>query len=129
LIDQQGRPARFRWYVFLAAFLILPNLPLLLAGRSLNLLTTGDVDLDYLAVALLALFLPRAVIYLLLLLAVIGDFIHASCVTYLFSPSEFIGSIRYGGMLSAARSQAIIATVALGGARLPVDGFLRFAPR
>jgi hypothetical protein len=84
LTDRPSHRATFWWYVFLVSFLIIPNLPLLLAARSLNLLTSGYVDLDYIVVALLSLFLPRAATFLLLTLAVLGDFIHAAFATYLF---------------------------------------------
>ena len=107
------RTAVIRWYVFLAAFAILPNLPLLLAGRWLNLLVSRTFDLDYLAVALLALFLPRAATCLLLMLAIAVDFIGAACTTYLFSPSEFINSMRFGGMLSTTEAAAISVTLFL----------------
>jgi hypothetical protein len=105
--------AVFRWFVFLAAFLILPNLLLPLAGRPLNLLVSGAIDLDYPVVALLALFVPRRATFLLLLAAILADFIHAACATYLFSPSEFISSMRFGGMLSTTRTTAIFWTLAL----------------
>jgi hypothetical protein len=110
--EQQGS-ANFRWYVFLAGFLVLPNLPLLLAGRSLNLLLSGYIDLDYLAIGLLSLFLPRAATFVLLLAAVILDFIHAACATYLFSPSEFLNSMRFGDMLSTTRVGTIAGAFAL----------------
>jgi hypothetical protein len=107
LTRQQSGSAGFRWYIFLAGFLVLPNLPLLLAGRPLNLLLTGYLGLDYLAIALLSLFIPRAATFVLLLGAVVLDFIHAACATYLFSPSEFLNSLRFGDMLSTARVGAI----------------------
>jgi hypothetical protein len=113
LTDRPAHRATFRLYVFLVSFLILPNLPLLLAARSLNLLTSEYIDLDYIVVALLSLFLPRAATFLLLLLAVLGDFIHAACATYLFSPSEFISAVRFGLMLSTTRTAVIAGASAL----------------
>ncbi|HTY85169.1 MAG TPA: hypothetical protein VMB19_13175, partial [Silvibacterium sp.] len=53
--------SRFRWYFFLAAFVVLPNLPLLVAARPISLLVRGYIDLDYLVIALLSLFVPRFV--------------------------------------------------------------------
>jgi hypothetical protein len=112
LNSQHGSRAGWQWCVFLAVFLILPNLPLLLAGRALNLLMQGYFDLDYFVIALFALFLPRALTFLLLLLAVVADFVHAACATYLFSPSEFVNSIRFGGMLSTTRAALMAGTLA-----------------
>jgi Sulfatase len=110
---QQANSSRLRWYFFLTGFLVLPNLPLLLAGRSLNLLLSGYIDLDYLAIGLLSLFLPRAATFVLLLLAVLLDFIHAACATYLFSPSEFIHSMLFGDMLSTTRLGTIVGAFVL----------------
>jgi hypothetical protein len=95
----------------LLGFLVLPNLPLLFAGRSLNLICRGYADLDYLLIGLLALFLPRAVTFVLLLLAIFADFVQAACATYLFAPSEFVNSIRFGGMLSTTRAAVLAWTV------------------
>src|SRR5271170_4145160 len=102
-------PFEFRWYLFLFAFLILPNLPLLLAAHPLNLLLHGYIDLDYLLIGLLSLFVPRVVTFFLLLAAIILDFVHAACVTYLFSPAEFLNTMRYGGLLSTTRIGLIVA--------------------
>ena len=101
--------ADFRWYLFLPAFLILPNLPLLLAAHPLNLLLHGYIDLDYLLIGLLSVFVPRVVTFFLLLAAIILDFVHAACVTYLFSPAEFLNTMRYGGLLSTTRIGLIVA--------------------
>jgi phosphoglycerol transferase MdoB-like AlkP superfamily enzyme len=109
LILRRGGAAEFRWYLFLPAFLVLPNLPLLLAAHALNLLLHGYIDLDYLLIGLLSLFVPRVVTFLLLLAAIILDFIHAACVTYLFSPAEFLNTMRYGGLLSTTRIGQIVA--------------------
>ena len=103
----------FRWYTFLAAFLILPNLPLLLAARPISLLVRGYVGLDYLAIGLLSLFVPRIVTFLLLIIAVVLDFIHAACITYLFAPAEFLHVMRYGGMLSTTRISLIVGATVL----------------
>ena len=106
-----GKPEEsgFRWYLFLAASLILPNLPLLLAARPISLLVRGYVDLDYLLIALLSLFVPRAITFILLVLAVSLDFMHAACITYFFAPAEFLHVLRYGGFLSTTRISLILA--------------------
>src|SRR5271168_121019 len=96
-------PFEFRWYLFLPAFLDLSNLPLLLAAHPLNLLLHGYINLDYLLIGLLSLFVPRVVTFFLLLAAILLDFIHAACITYLFSPAEFFHVMRYGDMLSTTR--------------------------
>ena len=101
----------FRWYTFLLAFLVLPNLPLILGARPLSLLMRGYIDLDYLLIGLLSLFIPRALTFLLLMAAILLDFIHAACVTYLFSPAEFLQVIRYGGLLSTTRLWLIVAAL------------------
>jgi len=102
----------FRWYTFLLAFLVLPNLPLILAAHPLSLLLRGYINLDYLLIGLLSLFLPRAITFLLLFAAILLDFIHAVCVTYLFSPAEFLQVMRYGGLLSITRIGLIFAALA-----------------
>jgi hypothetical protein len=103
----------FRWYTFLLAFLVLPNLPLLLAAGPISLLVRGYIDLDYLLIGLLSLFVPRAVTFCLLLAAIALDFVHAICVTYLFAPAEFFHVMRYGGLLSTTRIGLILAAFAI----------------
>ncbi|HZD48179.1 MAG TPA: sulfatase-like hydrolase/transferase, partial [Silvibacterium sp.] len=98
----------FRWYIFLAAFLVLPNIPLLLAAHPLSLLVRGYIDLDYLVIGLLSLFVPPLATFILLFAAVVLDFIHATCVTYLFAPAEFLHVMRYGGLLSTTRIGLIV---------------------
>ena len=100
---------KFRWYLFLLAFLVLPNLPLLLAAHPLSLLVRGYVNLDYLLIGLLSLFVPRIVTLVLLATAILLDFIHAVCITYLFAPAEFFHVVRYGGLLSTTRIGLIVA--------------------
>jgi hypothetical protein len=102
-------PIKFRWYLFLFAFLVLPNLPLLLAAHPLSLLVRGYVNLDYLLIGLLSLFVPRVVTFFLLLAAILLDFIRAVCITYLFAPAEFFHVVRYGGLLSTTRVGLIVA--------------------
>lgn len=99
---------RFRWYIFLVAFLVVPNLPLLLATRPISLLVRGYVDLDYLIIGLFSLFIPRAVTFFLLCVAIFLDFVHATCATYLFSPAEFFRVMQYGGLLSTTRIGLIL---------------------
>jgi len=103
----------FRWYTFLAAFLVLPNLPLLLVAHPISLLVRGYVDLDYLVIGLLSLFVPRFVTFVLLAVAIALDFIHAACITYLFAPAEFFHVIRYGGLLSTTRIGLIVAAIVI----------------
>lgn len=103
----------FRWYTFLTAFLVLPNLPLLLAAHPLSLLLRGYINLDYLLIGILSLFIPRIFTFLLLFTAILLDFIHAACVTYLFSPAEFLQVTRYGGLLSTTRIGLIAAAFVL----------------
>ncbi|MBV8631414.1 MAG: sulfatase-like hydrolase/transferase, partial [Silvibacterium sp.] len=105
------KASRFRWYIFLTAFLVLPNLPLLVAARPISLLVRGYIDLDYLLIALLSLFAPRILTFLLLVIAVALDFMHAACITYFFAPAEFLNVIRFGGFLSTARIGLIAAAI------------------
>jgi Sulfatase len=116
LIIRGRQPIEFRWYLFLLAFLVLPNLPLLLAARPLNLLPNGYVDLDYLLIGLLSLFVPGAVTFVLLLATIWIDFIHATCVTYFLTPIEYFYVSLYAGQLSTTRLGLIVA--ALGSAVL-----------
>jgi len=90
---------------------VLPNLPLLVAARPISLLVRGYIDLDYLVIALLSLFVPRFVTFLLLAIAIALDFMHAACITYFFAPAEFLHVIRYGGFLSTMRIGLIVAAV------------------
>jgi hypothetical protein len=103
--------SRFRWYLFLAAFLVLPNLFLLLAARPISLLVRGYINLDYLLIALLSLFVPRIVTFILLIVAVALDFTYAACITYFFAPAEFFHVLRYGGFLSTTRISLIVAAL------------------
>ena len=109
LMPARPDAGRFRWYVFFAAFLVLPNLPLVLAARPIGLLVRGYLDLDYLLIALLSLFVPRILTFFLLVAAVVLNFMHAACITYFFAPAEFVQVVRYGGFLPTSRIGLIVA--------------------
>jgi hypothetical protein len=73
-------------------FVILANLPMWAEGMFGKLEYAGWFNLDFIAVGVLALFVPRAVSAVLLLIAMVADFMAAICLTYYINPSEILNN-------------------------------------
>ena len=84
-------------------FLILPNLPLLLSTRSLGTLPHGYVNLEYLFIGAVGVMLPRGVVFALLVMEFVADFVYAICYTYQFSVGDLLLSLRYLGAMPVGR--------------------------
>jgi phosphoglycerol transferase MdoB-like AlkP superfamily enzyme len=91
--------------VFLFAFLylILPNLPLLLSTRALGATPHGYINLEYLLIGAVGVFLPRGVVFLLLCLDSLADVAYTICYTFQFSLKDMLSSIRYLSVLPSSR--------------------------
>jgi hypothetical protein len=75
---------------YFVMFVILANLPMWAEGMLGKLEYAGWFNLDFIAVGVLALFLPRAVSAVLLLMAMVADSMAAICLTYYINPSEIL---------------------------------------
>ncbi len=84
-------------------YLTLPNLPLLLSTRTLGALPHGYINLEYLLIGALGVFMPRGVVFLLLLLESLADFAYSVCYTYQFSLENLLSSLRYLPVLPGSR--------------------------
>lgn len=81
--------------LFAFLYLILPNLPLLLSTRALGATSHGYINLEYLLIGAVGIFLPRGVVFLLLAVDSLADVAYTICYTYQFSLEDMLSSIRY----------------------------------
>lgn len=72
------------------AWLILPNLPLLLLRKKLTLVPHGIINLECLLLGILSLFLPRALVFVLLFAEMAGAFIYEICYSFQFRLADLI---------------------------------------
>jgi phosphoglycerol transferase MdoB-like AlkP superfamily enzyme len=84
-------------------FLTIPNLPLLLSTHGLGALPHGYLNLEYLLIGALGIFLPRRAVFLLLCLESLVDFAYGVCYTYQFSLADALASLRYVPLLPWTR--------------------------
>ncbi|HEX3987737.1 MAG TPA: sulfatase-like hydrolase/transferase [Acidobacteriaceae bacterium] len=80
------------------AYLILPNLPLLLMRHKLSLLSHGLINVECLLLGILSLYLPRVAVFVLLVLEIAGAFIYEICYSFQFPLTDLVASV---GSLSA----------------------------
>jgi phosphoglycerol transferase MdoB-like AlkP superfamily enzyme len=92
---------------------VLTNLPFWAASRWLGLLPIGWFCIEYAVVGLLALFLPRALTALLLLLVIVADIICGVSKTYYLAPSQCFANLGAVHNLPGSRMIALTAVVAL----------------
>jgi hypothetical protein len=108
----------------LLAWLILPNLPLLVLRHKLTLVPHGLINIECLLVGVCSVFLPRLLIFLLLLLEIGGAFAYEVCYSFQIRFVDFLTTLRSMADLpalrkeemamAAAASVAIAAMVAFG---------------
>jgi hypothetical protein len=80
-------------WAYIGLFVVLGNLPLWVDGRFFQkLLISGWFNVDFIAVGILALFVPRAVSAVLFLMAIAVDFLSAICKTYYVTPREILSN-------------------------------------
>ncbi|WP_263350856.1 sulfatase-like hydrolase/transferase [Acidicapsa acidisoli] len=92
-----------RWILYVTFYALLANIPFWVASRWLAISQDGWFCLEYIAVGLLALFLPRIIAPLLLLLAVAIDLIGAISETYFLPISQIFTNLGAVRQLSASR--------------------------
>jgi phosphoglycerol transferase MdoB-like AlkP superfamily enzyme len=85
------------------SYLVLPNLPSLLSIQWLEALPHGYVNLEFLLIGALGVFLPRPAVFLLLLADSLADFAYTICYTYQFSLENLLASLRYLSVLPKGR--------------------------
>jgi hypothetical protein len=92
-------------------YLLLPSLLSFLSIRLLNALPHGIVNLEILAIAAVGVFLPRWLVFLLLLADLLADCAYSICYTYQFSVSDLFESLRFLSVLPGSRLIAGCAVV------------------
>lgn len=100
-------------FLVAALYLILPNLPLLFSTHGLGASPHGYINLEYLLIGAVGVFLPRSVVFLLLCLESLADFAYSICYTYQFSLRDLLSSVRYVLVLPKDRELEAIAFLAL----------------
>lgn len=90
-----------------ATYLILPNLPLLLLQGKLTLVPHGYVNVECLLLGICALFLPRTIVFLLLIAEMIGGFVYAICYSFQFTLGELLSSLPSVAVLPSLRIMEI----------------------
>ena len=68
--------------LFAFLYLVLPNLPLLLSTRVLGATSHGYINLEYLLIGAVGIYLPRGVVFLLLAVDSLADVAYSICYTY-----------------------------------------------
>lgn len=85
------------------AYLILPNLPLLLLRKKLTLVPHGVINLECLLVGILSLFIPRSLVFVLLVLEMVGSFAYEICYSFQFRLVDLLTASKSLPYLSSAR--------------------------
>jgi phosphoglycerol transferase MdoB-like AlkP superfamily enzyme len=98
---------------FLFVYLIVPNLPIWLFVRRLSLAPHGYFNVECLFVGILALFLPRAIVFLLLFFEMLCSFVYLVCYTYQFSLGSLFLSLHYLSLLPTGRLHLVLPALAL----------------
>ncbi len=93
------------------AYLILPNLPLLLLRKKLTLVPHGVINLECLLVGTLSLFIPRSLVFVLLVLEIIGSFAYEICYSFQFRLVDLLTASKSLPYLSSARVIEFVAAV------------------
>jgi hypothetical protein len=88
-------------WAYAVLFGLLANIPMWIAGGTHTIDVSGWFNLDFLAVGVVALFLPRAISASLLLLAILLDFLAQISRTYFITPAEFLSNIQEIGDMPA----------------------------
>jgi hypothetical protein len=76
-------------------FLIAPNLPPLLATHWLGALPHGYLNIEFLLIGAVGCFLPRRLVFLLLIVESLADMAYAICWAYQFSLADLLDSVLY----------------------------------
>ena len=92
----------FKWLPFVAFYGIICNVPYWIAAREFGFSPLGLICVSYAAVGLIALFVPRPLTVVLLLLLTAADIICGACMTYYVPLRECLQNIRVAIESSAA---------------------------
>ncbi|MGA7520964.1 MAG: sulfatase-like hydrolase/transferase [Acidobacteriaceae bacterium] len=95
------------------AYLILPNLPLLLLRHKLTLVPHGVINLECLLLGILSLFIPRSLVFVLLVAEITGAFIYEICYSFQFRLADLITASQSLPDLPRARVIEFVVTVLL----------------
>lgn len=120
---------RIPFYLIAVLYLTMPNLPLLLSTRTLGVLPHGYINLEYLLIGALGVFLPRGVVFVLLLLESLADFAYSVCYTYQFSLENLLSSLRYLPVLPKSRIPEGLVFLAVGILLCAALAFVRPRPQ
>jgi hypothetical protein len=93
------------------AYLFLPALLSLLSVHLLSTLPHGYVNLEFLLIGAVGLFLPRPVVISMLLVDALADCVYSICYTYQFSLHDLFWSLRFVSSLPASRRMAGVAVL------------------
>jgi phosphoglycerol transferase MdoB-like AlkP superfamily enzyme len=92
----------FKWLPFVGFYCIICNFPYWIAAREFGFSPLGWFCVTYAAVGLIALFVPRLVTLVLLLVLTAADIICGACMTYYVPVRECLQNIRVAIESSAA---------------------------
>jgi Sulfatase len=81
------------WLLFTAFYALFANIPFWVACHWLGILPIGWFCIEYAAVGILALFVPRMLAATLLFLVIVADLLSALSKTYYLSPTECLANI------------------------------------
>jgi Sulfatase len=95
------------------AYLILPNLPLLLLRRKLTLVPHGIINLECLLLGIVSLFVPRTLVFVLLAAEMAGAFVYEICYSFQFRLVDLITASRSLPDLPKYRVMEFSVTLAL----------------
>jgi hypothetical protein len=100
------------WLLFVLFYAIGANIPFWAASHWLGLLPLGWLCIEYAGVGLLALFIPRILSAILLLIVIAADILSDVCKTYYLSPTDCLSNLVSLRDFSGARVLAIAAVLA-----------------
>jgi Sulfatase len=115
--------------VMAVAYLVLPNLPLVLLQHKLTLVPHGYINLECLLVGVGSLFLSRSIVFVLLFAEIVGSFVYAICYSFQFTLGELLTSARFTGDLPVERKVELACAVLLISATAGVVAFAVPRPR
>ena len=112
------------WPFFVLFYIVLANLPFWATKRSFGLFHNGWFCVEYAVVGILALFLPRAVVALLLFLTIVADVIAAICETYFLLPEDCLKNLNALPSLPGSRILTLISVLLLTAAIVAIAAWL-----
>jgi hypothetical protein len=100
-------------FAFPFVYLIAPNVPAWLFERGLALSPHGYFNVECLCIGIIAFFLPRTVVFLLLFFEMLCSFVYLVCYTYQFSLSSLFLSLHYLSLLPTGRLSILLPALTL----------------